>query len=165
MNDTVAPFELPTWDPCPFCKLAAGRIETRHIINVTEKTLTIVNPRQFEVGQLLIIPRRHAPTILDLTDDEAIEIMNKVRTAAEALTKTFNPDGITVYQNNGVVSLQEVPHFHIHVVPRRKSSGWGAGPPHIAALQPKHSEMKQKVTVSWEHAIEIADIVKPNFEG
>lgn len=165
MNDTVAPFEIPVWDPCPFCKLAAGRIENRHIIDATEKTLTIVNPRQFETGQLLVIPRRHAPTILDLTDDEAVEIMNKLRTAAEALTKTFNPDGITIYQNNGVMSLQEVPHFHFHVVPRRKSSGWGAGPPHIAALQPKHSEMKQKVTVSWERAIEIAEIVKPNFEA
>ena len=165
MNDTVAPFEMPVWDPCPFCKLAAGRIENRHIINATEKTLTIVNPRQFEIGQLLVIPRRHAPTILDLTDDEAVEIMDKLRTAAEALTQTFNPDGITVYQNNGVISMQEVPHFHIHVVPRRKSSGWGPGPPHIAALEPKSQEMKRQVTVRWERAIEIAEIVKPNFKG
>lgn len=165
MNDSVAPFEMPIWDPCPFCELAAGRIENRHIINATEKTLTIVNPRQFEIGQLLIIPRRHAPTILDLTDDEAAEIMDKLRTAAEALTETFNPDGLTVYQNNGVTSLQEVPHFHIHVVPRRQSSNWGTGPPHIEALQPKYPEMKQQVTVSWERAIEIAEIVKPNFKG
>lgn len=70
--------------------------------------------------------------------------------------------GITVYQNNGVTSFQEVPHFH--VVPRRKSSDWGSGPPHIAALQPKNVEMKQKVTVSWERAEEIASIVKPNFK-
>ena len=80
MNDTVAPFEMPIRDPCPFCELAVGRIENRHIINATEKTLTIVNPRQFEIGQLLIIPRRHAPTILDLMDDEAVEIMDKLRT-------------------------------------------------------------------------------------
>ncbi len=164
MNDTVAPFEMPVWDPCPFCELAAGRIENRHIINATEKTLTIVNPRQFEIGQLLVITRRHAPTLLDLTDDEAVEILNKVRTAAEALMKTFNLDGITVYQNNGVISLQEVPHYHIHVVPRRKSGDWGAGPPHIAALHPKSPEAKQKVTVPWERAIEIATLVKPNFE-
>jgi len=57
------------------------------------------------------MPRRHAPTILDMTDDEAAEIMNKLRTAADALTKTFNPDGIPVYQHNGVASLQEVRTF------------------------------------------------------
>jgi len=113
--------------------LAAGRSETRHIVNATGRTLTFINQRQFEIGQLLVIPRRHAPTILDLTDDEAAEIINKTRKAAEALIETFNPEGSTVYQNNGVMSLQEVPHFHVHVVPRRKHSGW-SGPLRTAAL-------------------------------
>ena len=164
MRSTVARFEMPIRNPCPFCELAAGRGETRHIIDATETTLTFINQRQFEIGQLLVIPRRHAPTILDLTDDEAAEIMNKTRIATEALIEAFDPDGITVYQNNGVTSRQEVPHFHIHVVPRRKSSEWGSGPPHIAALQSKNQEMQQKVTVSWERAEEIASIVKSNFK-
>jgi len=164
MSDTVAAFEMPTWDPCPFCEIVAGRGEMRHVIHSTDKTLALLNPRQFEIGQLLVVPRRHAPTILDLMDDEAGDIMKTVRIASEALVKTFNPDGITVYQNNGVASLQEVPHFHMHVVPRRKSSNWGSGPPHIAALQPKDGGLKQKVTVSWERAEEIASIIRPNFK-
>ncbi len=164
MSHTVAPFEMPTWDPCPFCEIVAGRGEIRHVIYSTEKTLALLNPRQFEIGQLLVIPRRHAPTILDLTDDEAGEIMKTVRIAAEALIETFEPDGITVYQNNGVTSLQEVPHFHIHVVPRRKSSKWSSGPPHIAVLQSGDRDVKQKVTVSWERAEEIASVIRPNFK-
>ncbi|RKU15611.1 hypothetical protein C6503_13600 [Candidatus Poribacteria bacterium] len=71
----------------------------------------------------------------------------------------------TYFRDNGVTSLQEVPHFHIHVVPRQQSSDWGTGPPHIAALQPRYPEMKQYGTISWERAIEIAEIVKPNFKG
>ena len=35
----------------------------------------------------------------------------------------------------GTGSGQEVPHFHLHVVPRRAGSDWGYGPPHIARLQ------------------------------
>ncbi len=27
-------------------------------------------------------------------------------------------NGLTIYQNNGVASGQEIPHFHVHVVPR-----------------------------------------------
>lgn len=165
MSQSTAPFRLPTRVPCPFCELSAGHRETRHIIDATATTLTFINPRQFEVGQLLIIPRRHAPTILDLTDDEAIEIMNKVRIPAPALTTSFNPDGITVYQNNGVTSLQEVPHFHIHVVPRRQSSGWGPGPPHISVLQPRAAETVRKAVVSWERAEELATLVKANYSG
>ena len=79
MSDTVAAFEMPTWDPCPFCERVAGRGENRHVIHSTDKTLTLLNPRQFEIGQLLVIPRRHAPTILALTDDEAGEIIKTVR--------------------------------------------------------------------------------------
>ena len=32
MSPTLARFEMPIWDPCPFCELAAGRSETGHII-------------------------------------------------------------------------------------------------------------------------------------
>ena len=40
MNQTVAPFRLPTRVPCPFCELAAGHRETRHIVDATDATLT-----------------------------------------------------------------------------------------------------------------------------
>ncbi|MFB3105836.1 MAG: HIT domain-containing protein, partial [Pseudomonadales bacterium] len=40
-----------------------------------------------------------------------------------------------LYQNNGVGSGQEVPHFHLHVVPRQPESDWGFGPPHLERLE------------------------------
>jgi diadenosine tetraphosphate (Ap4A) HIT family hydrolase len=46
----------------------------------------------------------------------------------------FAPDGVLVYQNNGIGSGQEVPHFHLHVVPRRSDSDWGSGPPQLAPV-------------------------------
>jgi diadenosine tetraphosphate (Ap4A) HIT family hydrolase len=59
--------------------------------------------------------------------------------AAKRLTHVmvgaFAPDGVLLYQNNGVGSGQEIPHFHLHVVPRRTGSDWGLGPPHIARLE------------------------------
>ena len=67
---TNALFELPEMTPCVFCELIAGRLD-KGLVEETALTLTIVNIRQFEVGQVLVIPRRHAPTILDLTDEEA----------------------------------------------------------------------------------------------
>jgi diadenosine tetraphosphate (Ap4A) HIT family hydrolase len=32
-------------------------------------------------------------------------------------------------------SGQEVPHFHMHVVPRQAHSDWGFGPPHLDRLE------------------------------
>ena len=119
--------ELPAGS-CYLCEAVGGRTE-KAIVEETELTLTIVNWAQFEVGQVYVIPKRHAPTILDLTEEEAASVIQTVRRTEAALVRAYDPDGINVIQNNGVVAGQDAPHFHMHVVPRRKvGSDWGSGP-------------------------------------
>ena len=158
-NVLDAPFELPIMTPCVFCEMMAGRVD-KGLVEETALTLTIVNIRQFEVGQVFVIPRRHAPTILDLTDEEAHAMVDAVRRVSSALVKAYSPDGITLYNNNGVASMQEVPHFHMHVVPRRKRSDWGDGPPHIAALERRSRGVLDKVQTDIEREHEIADEIR-----
>ena len=104
----------------------------------------MLNGRQYEVGQCIVLPLRHAPTILDLSDAEAAAVMCAAKRIAQVMVAAFSPDGILLYQNNGVGSLQEVPHCHLHVVPRQPGSNWGDGPPHLArldhALSPSHQD-------------------------
>ena len=57
------------------------------------------------------------------------------RRVAHALVETFSPLGILTFQNNGVYSGQETPHFHFHVVPRQPGSEWGIGPPQLATFE------------------------------
>jgi len=46
----------------------------------------------------------------------------------------YRPLGVLTFQNNGVYSGQEVPHYHFHVVPRQPGSDWGIGPPQLAVF-------------------------------
>ena len=124
-------------DPCYLCEIIAGGAG-KVVVEETETTVTLVNWHQFELGQLLVMPRRHAPTLFDLSDDEAVAVMHTVRRVADALVRAYDPDGLNLIQNNGVIAGQGAPHFHMHVVPRRKvGSDWGNGPPHIAVLEGK----------------------------
>ena len=157
-----APFELPVMTPCVFCEMLEGRLDMG-LVEETDLTLTIVNMRQYEVGQVFVIPRRHAPTILDLTDEESSALMNAVRRVSTAMIEAYSPDGITLYNNNGLASMQEVPHFHMHVVPRRKSSLWGDGPLHIAALQRRSHDILDKVQIDIKREHEIAEEIRAQF--
>ena len=127
-------FPLQDGDPCFFCEIIDGKTHQWQIIEEDTLTLTLLNGRQFEVGQCVVIPRRHAPTLLDLEEAEASAVMAAAKRLAGALVRAYSPDGVLLYQNNGVGSGQEVPHFHLHVVPRQPESDWGFGPPHLERL-------------------------------
>ena len=152
--------------PCFLCEVIGGR-EEKGIVEETDLTLTLVNWKQFELGQVYVIPRRHVPTLFDLTENEASAIMRAVRRVATALLEAYDPDGLNLIQNNGVVAGQEAPHFHMHVVPRRKvGSDWGNGPPHIAVLEGKQpTKPKRDVQVSLEREHEIADHIKRHLHA
>ena len=127
--------QLPDQEPCYFCEIISGQTDQWNVIEDADLTITLLNGRQFEVGQCVILPVRHAPTLLDLTDQESGAIMKAAKRMANIMMRAFDPDGILLYQNNGIGSGQEVPHFHLHVVPRRPKNDWGLGPPHISRLE------------------------------
>jgi diadenosine tetraphosphate (Ap4A) HIT family hydrolase len=129
------PLLLPADADCYFCRILSGRTEQWAIVEQHPLTMTMLNGRQYEIGQCIVVSRRHAPTLLDLSVDEGAAVIAAAQRAARALVNAFDPDGILLYQNNGVGSGQEVPHFHLHVVPRRAQSDWGSGPPHLAKIE------------------------------
>jgi diadenosine tetraphosphate (Ap4A) HIT family hydrolase len=126
--------ELPVREPCDLCEGMAGREERWAIIEESEHVLTVINPQQFEIGQCCVITRRHVATLLDLSDRECEAVMRAAKRVAHALVKAYRPLGILTFQNNGVYSGQETPHFHFHVMPRQPGSDWGIGPPQLATF-------------------------------
>ena len=126
--------EVPDQQPCEICEGFAGRDPAWAVIDESEHTVTVINPYQYEVGQCCVVTRRHAPTLLDLNDEEANEIIGAAKRLSIALMSAYQPLGILTFQNNGVFSGQEVPHYHFHVVPRQPGSDWGIGPRQLAAF-------------------------------
>ena len=126
--------ELPVRDPCDLCETAA-REDRYAVIEEDDLTLTVINPWQFEVGQCCVITRRHVALLLDLTDEEGVAVIRAAKRLAQALDRAFSPLGILTFQNNGVYSGQETPHFHFHVVPRTPGSDCGIGPPQLAVFE------------------------------
>lgn len=169
--------ELPVKEPCDLCEGMAGREERWAIIEESEHTLTVINPWQFEVGQCCVITRRHVATLLDLSHEECAAIVIAAKRVAEALVKAYQPLGLLTFQNNGVYSGQETPHFHFHVVPRQKGSDWGIGPPQLATFESAgrqrgtshdpsgDAQRRERVRASQKQLTEAAGLIRANLPG
>jgi histidine triad (HIT) family protein len=127
-------FAMPVMDPCPFCEITKDP-GAWNVMERTALTLTMLNGRQYEAGQCIVLPLRHAPALFDLSDAESAAIMQAARRVGTAITRLLGPQALLLYQNNGLYAGQEVPHFHMHVVPRTPGSDWGMGPPHLARIE------------------------------
>jgi histidine triad (HIT) family protein len=128
-------FAMPVMDPCPFCEIANRDHGDWSLIERTPLTVTLLNGRQYEAGQCIVLPLRHAPTLFDLNDAESGAVMQAAQRVGAAIQRLLEPRALLLYQNNGLHGGQEVPHFHLHVVPRTPGSDWGLGPPHLARVE------------------------------
>jgi len=109
---------------CIFCKLVAGEIPASKVFE-DEETIAFLDLGQLNPGHTLIASKRHADNLLDLTADEAAAAMRTAHRVAQAVSKAFNPPGLTLLQCNGTEGDQTVFHFHMHVVPRWGDDGIG----------------------------------------
>ena len=117
---------LPPADPCSFCDYLAGR-RPYTILDRDSLIAILVTYEQRGRGHVLVIPVEHRATVLDLSGGEQAAIMDGVVRATHAITKAFDPEGVAVWQNNGIPAHQSVPHVHFHVAGTMPEGGtmWG----------------------------------------
>ena len=101
---------------CIFCdKVASGEA-------LLQNELAIAFFDSFPVsrGHVLIIPRRHAETFFDLTDDELVAMKHLAFEVKALLDEQFHPNGYNIGLNCREAGGQTVFHCHMHVIPRYK---------------------------------------------
>jgi len=69
-------------------------------------------------GHLLVVPRLHARTLLDIAPASAGALMIAATEVARMIDREFHPDGMTMFQTNEPAGWQSVFHVHLHIVPR-----------------------------------------------
>ena len=107
---------------CPFCEIVAGRIDAS-VVAQTEHSLAFLDIRQAVPGHVLVVPHAHVEDIYAIDPMVAGDIMQVGVRVAHALREVFQPAGLNLWQSNGAAAGQEVPHFHLHVQPRRVADG------------------------------------------
>ncbi len=107
---------------CLFCSIAEKRVPAS-VVYEDEDTLAFLDVNPMAPGHTLIIPKSHAETILDLEEDKLGLLIEAVASVEKLIFESLKPSGFTWGVNQGKISGQEVPHLHIHLVPRFPGDG------------------------------------------
>jgi histidine triad (HIT) family protein len=111
---------------CLFCRIAAGEIPAKIVFN-DEKVVAFEDIKPQAPIHIIIIPRKHIPTILDL-DEEDRELVGHMHLVANqiAAEKSLTQDGFRLVTNCKKSAGQEIFHLHIHMLGGR-AFGWPPG--------------------------------------
>jgi diadenosine tetraphosphate (Ap4A) HIT family hydrolase len=105
---------------CIFCAIALGTAPAS-VVFADDRYLAFMDIHPAQLGHVLVVPRRHAPLLADLSAPEAEALFGLARRVALALGHSGLPcDGVNLLLNDGAAANQTVPHAHVHVVPRRR---------------------------------------------
>jgi histidine triad (HIT) family protein len=107
---------------CIFCKIIAGQIPSIKIYE-DQICLAFMDISPLNEGHLLVVPKDHCETILEISPEEYGHLYQTACKLAAIVKNTLNPDGINIMQLNGKAANQVVPHLHVHLVPRWNGDG------------------------------------------
>lgn len=101
---------------CPFCENTD--VKERMIIQ-NEYAFAFPTNTPIVPGHILICPKRHIQYYEDATVDEKKAIEDLRSKMKIALKKAFGAEGYNYAWNEEKIGGQSVPHFHLHIVPRK----------------------------------------------
>lgn len=112
-------------DPTIFERIIDGDIPG-HVVHKTETAAAFLDASPLTPGHTLVVPREPYSRLRDVPPDVSADVFGAVRTLSPAIEDAVDADATTVGINDGTVAGQEVPHLHVHIVPRFEGDGGGS---------------------------------------
>ena len=107
-------------ESCKVCSIVRGEIQS-YLVFEDEVCVSFLDHRPIFPGHCLLVPRTHYETLADLPARLIAPLFANAQLLAKAVELGMQAEGTFVAINNRV--SQSVPHFHVHIVPRRKKDG------------------------------------------
>ena len=132
---------------CIFCKIAKKEIPSK-IITETNKSIAFLDAFPLSRGHTLVIPKCHYEKVQNMTDMDNTDLFNTVHKVISKVDKLTGATLLAIH--NGKDSGQEIPHVHVHLIPRQPSDHAG----------PVHSMFKDRPKLSDEELDELYAKIK-----
>ncbi|AFS83009.1 HIT family protein [Candidatus Nitrosopumilus sediminis] len=132
---------------CIFCKIVSGEIKSK-FLKETEYSVSFLDAFPLAAGHVLVIPKKHHQKIQDMSTQENADLFSLVHKIISNVDKITGSTLVAIH--NGKDAGQEIPHVHVHLVPRSNDDSAGA----------IHSMFNSKVNLSESEMNELYNKLK-----
>ena len=107
---------------CVFCKIVSGELPSFKVYEDEHTLVFMCNAKDVD-GHMLAIPKKHVECILDCDEEALKHLMLTVKKVSNHCVDNCGYDGVNLLNASDESAGQSVPHFHIHIIPRKSGDG------------------------------------------
>ena len=127
-------------DPCIFCEIVRGSSPVSWVYQ-DDTVVAFMDIQPITQGHMLVVPREHAVLMTDINETAAMRTFRVARKLAAVARHTLGASGINIIVMDGEAAYQDVPHFHVHVIPRYPRDGFGLTFPESYEQKPPRAQL------------------------
>ena len=132
---------------CIFCDILEGK-KDGHFLYEDDFHVSFLDRYPIDVGHSLVIPKKHHEKIQDLSPEENTDLFLAIQKVISKVDKLTGATLVAIH--NGKDAGQEIPHVHIHLVPRSNEDSGG----------PIHSMFDSNLSLTEQETQEVFEKLK-----
>lgn len=126
---------------CVFCEILRGN-EPASFTYQDDTVVAFMDVQPITHGHMLVVPREHSVLMSDLNETVAMRTFRVARRLSSVVRATLGATGVNLFVADGETAFQDVPHFHVHVIPRYANDGFGLTFPDSYSRPPSRAQLE-----------------------
>lgn len=125
---------------CVFCRIIGGE-EMVSVVYEDERAIAFLDIQPMSPGHTLVVTKAHHETLFDVPDELAAHCLSMARRIAPGIRQAMGATALNIFCANGPDGGQDVPHFHLHLIPVRPDEPFVLQLPHANSPVPMRSQL------------------------
>lgn len=125
---------------CVFCRIIAGE-EMVSIVHEDDRAVAFMDIQPASSGHVLVVSREHHTDLFEIPHDLASHCLEVAKMLAPGIRRATGAAALNLFSANGAAGGQDVPHFHLHLIPVREGEHFDLQLPKKDAPVPSRSAL------------------------
>lgn len=127
-------------ETCVFCRIIGGE-EMVSLIHEDDQSLVFMDIHPVSRGHALVVSREHHPQIWNVPEETLMHCLAVSRRIANGIKQSTGAESVNVFCADGDAGGQDVPHFHLHLIPVQQDEEFPLQLPPSGTPIPSRSEL------------------------